>query len=139
MQTCLDESETRSPWLLIMGYSNSVISCDDISIDQFLCSHCSVFVLLSSLNIWLDVLHLEYHFIACFIRLTNYLKMPVTSTSMTSLLNMNVSYTFLCCWLWAIKCLLRILLFLILFLDGFSKLDTMFSINSWVTSIKTFA
>ena len=31
--TCLNEAETRSPWLLITGYSDSVISCDDISND----------------------------------------------------------------------------------------------------------
>ena len=54
------------------------------------------------------------------------------------LLNLNVSYTFLCCWLWAVKCLLGILLFLIYFVDGFSKLGTMFSINNWVTCIKIF-
>ena len=33
MQTCLDEPETRSPGL-ITGYSNSVISYDEMSIDQ---------------------------------------------------------------------------------------------------------
>ena len=89
----MNESETRFPRLLITGYSNSVISFDDISIDQFLCSHCSVFVLFSWLNMWLDILHLKYHFIACFIRLTNCLKMSVTCTSMTP---------FWCfyCWTW---------------------------------------
>ena len=136
-------TKTKSPRLLIMGYSNSVISYNDISINPFLCSHCSVFVLFSSLNMWLEVLHLEYHFIACFFRLTNCLKMSVTSTSMMSfwwpfLLNLNVSYTFLCCWLWAVKCLVGIYLFLISFVDDFSKLVTMFSINNWVTSIKIF-
>ena len=38
LQTCLHESEARSSRLLIKGYSNSVISCDNISTDQFLCS-----------------------------------------------------------------------------------------------------
>ena len=110
-------------------------ACDNVSIDQFLCSYCSVFVLFSSLNMWLDVLHLEYHFIACFIRLTNCVNDVVL---VPLLLNLNVSYTFLCCWLWAVKCLLGILLFLIYFVDGFSKLGTMFSINNWVTCIKIF-
>ena len=32
----MNEAETGSPRLLIAGYSNSVMSCDDISIDQFL-------------------------------------------------------------------------------------------------------
>ena len=76
-----DESETISPRLLITGYSYSVISCDNISIEQFLCNYCSLFVLVSSLNMWLDLLHLEYHFVECFIRLTNCLKMSVSSTS----------------------------------------------------------
>ena len=31
--TCLNEAETRSSRLLIMGYNNSVISYDGISID----------------------------------------------------------------------------------------------------------
>ena len=121
LQTCLDKSETRSQRLLIKGYSNSVISCDGLSIDQFLCNHWSVFVLCSSLNGWLDVLHLEYHFIACFIRLC-FIR----------------ACFILCCWLWAVTCLLGILLFLISFVDGFSKLGTMFSINNWVTWIKIF-
>ena len=34
LQICLDEPETRSPRLLITGCSNSVISYDDMSIDQ---------------------------------------------------------------------------------------------------------
>ena len=36
MYTCLNDGETRSPQLLIMGYSNSVMSCDGISFDQVL-------------------------------------------------------------------------------------------------------
>ena len=32
---CLNEAEIRPPQLLIEGYNNSVMSCDDISIDQF--------------------------------------------------------------------------------------------------------
>ena len=47
----------------------------------------------SSLNMWLDLLHLEYHYIAWFIKLTNCLKMSVTSTSMTS-------FWRLYCWIW---------------------------------------
>ena len=93
LQTCLNESDKRSQRQLITGYSTSVVSCEDISIEWFLYSCCSVFVIFSSLNMWLDVLHLEYHFIACFIRLTNCLKMSVTSTSMTS-------FWCLYCWIW---------------------------------------
>ena len=44
---CLDESETRSSWQLITGYSNNIISCDDISSDQFLFIYYSVFILFS--------------------------------------------------------------------------------------------
>ena len=36
MSPCLNEVETRSPRLLITGYSNSLMSCDDISIYHFL-------------------------------------------------------------------------------------------------------
>ena len=31
----MTEAETRSPYLLIMGYNNNVKFCDDISIDWF--------------------------------------------------------------------------------------------------------
>ena len=59
----------QSLQLLITGYNNSVVSCDDISIDQF-------FILFSSLSTWLLVFHLEYHCIVLWlIRLTNCLKM----------------------------------------------------------------
>ena len=34
--TCFKEAETRTPRLLIMGHSSNFMSCDDISIDQFL-------------------------------------------------------------------------------------------------------
>ena len=36
MQTCLSEVETKYLRLLITGYSNSAMFCDDISTDQFL-------------------------------------------------------------------------------------------------------
>ena len=31
----MKEAETRNPRLLITGHRNSIISCDEISIDQF--------------------------------------------------------------------------------------------------------
>ena len=36
MFECLNEAETRSPRLLMTGYSNSIMSYYDIGIDQFL-------------------------------------------------------------------------------------------------------
>ena len=47
-------AETGYPHLLITGYNNRVVSCDDISIDQFL-------LLFFSLSMQLLVFHLEYH------------------------------------------------------------------------------
>ena len=47
-------AETGYLHLLITGYNNSVVSCDDISTDQFL-------LLFSLLSMRLLVFHLEYH------------------------------------------------------------------------------
>ena len=54
------------------------------------------------------------------------------------LLNLNVYYTFLYCWLWAAKYFLGILLYHLSFVDSFPKFGTMFSKNNWVACIKIF-
>ena len=62
-------AETGYLHLLITGYNSSVVSCDDIRIDQFI-------LLFSSLSMRLLVFHLEFHCIVLrLIRLTNCLKM----------------------------------------------------------------
>ena len=48
-----EKAETGYPHLLTTGYNNSIVSCDDISIDQFL-------LLFSSLSIRLLVFHVDY-------------------------------------------------------------------------------
>ena len=50
----LEQAETGDLHLLITGYSNSIMSCDNISIDQFL-------FLFHSLSMQLLIFHLEYH------------------------------------------------------------------------------
>ena len=62
-------AETGYLHFLITEYNNSVTSCDDISIDQFL-------LLFSSFRMRLLLFHLEYHCILLWlIRLMNCLKM----------------------------------------------------------------